>query len=283
MPFSIEQVASLLGRSPPKTLYHYTTQDGLLGIVRAGELWATNVQYMNDTREFFLALELAAERVKAHRWAPEHSVNRLSADIIQRLEQIKIAPVCAVSFCVNPDLLSQWRGYAGSTGGICLGFSSEALVNSAASISGALLATCIYRTKEQEKLIDEIIGLALEDVHRLKNHNDETIATAAANFIRVLLSCGALFKDEGFQEEAEWRLIISRDNLTKYEYRTGKSTLTPYLKFRLRGECWSNEIHRAIVGPCPHPGEAVEAVEGLLIKHGILSDVSSSKIPYRNW
>ena len=107
MPFEIEQVSSFLARSPPETLYHYTTQDGLLGIVRSGELWATNVQYMNDRREFFVALETAAERLKGHRFGPGISVNRLSANLIKRLENIKDAPVCAVSFCVNPDLLSQ--------------------------------------------------------------------------------------------------------------------------------------------------------------------------------
>jgi hypothetical protein len=58
MPFGIEQVTSLLGRSPSTTLYHYTTQGGLLGVVQTGELWATNVQYMNDRREFFLSLEI---------------------------------------------------------------------------------------------------------------------------------------------------------------------------------------------------------------------------------
>jgi hypothetical protein len=74
MPFEIEQVRSFFTRSPPETLYHYTTQDGVLGIVRSGELWATNVQYMNDRREFFLALETAAERLKKLRFVASLSL-----------------------------------------------------------------------------------------------------------------------------------------------------------------------------------------------------------------
>jgi Protein of unknown function (DUF2971) len=284
MPFEIEQVRSVLARSAPETLYHYTTQDGLLGIVRSGELWATNVQYMNDRREFFLALEIAAERLKGRaRFDPDPSVNRLSANLIKRLENIEDAPVCAVSFCVNPDLLSQWRGYAGSSGGICLGFRSEALAMTAASMSG-MLAACIYGKAEQEKIIDEMIGLAIEDVRQLQNHNDVRITAVATNFLQQLIRCGALFKDEGFHEEAEWRLVSGvRENLAEYEYKVGNSMLMPYLKFGLRIEHWANEIQSATVGPCPHPDDVVRAVRGLFAKHGISGNVSSSNVPYRNW
>jgi hypothetical protein len=36
----------------PKLLYHYTTLDGLLGILDKKELWATGISYLNDTSEF---------------------------------------------------------------------------------------------------------------------------------------------------------------------------------------------------------------------------------------
>jgi hypothetical protein len=118
----------------------------------------------------------------------------------------------------------------------------------------------------------------------LKNHNDDTITALAIDFLRLLLRCGALFKDEGFHEEAEWRLISGvRENLAEYEYKVGKSTLTPYLRFGLRGERWAGEIQSATIGPCPHPDDAVRAVRGLFTKHGISGSVSSSNIPYRNW
>jgi hypothetical protein len=283
MTFGIEQVRGLQARSPPKTLYHYTTQEGLLGIVRTGELWATNVQYMNDIGEFFLAVEIAVERLRMHRFAPGLSINRLSAILVQQLERVKEAPICAVSFCVDPDLLSQWRGYAGSPGSICLGFRSEALGSSAASISGAL-AACVYGREEQVKIIDEMIGLAVEDVRQLKNHNEDRITALATNFIEQLFSCGALFKDKGFHEEAEWRLISGvQADLGKYGYRVGKSTLVPYLKFGLRGARWDGEIQSATVGPCPHPDDALRAVRGLFAKHGIMGDVSLSNVPYRYW
>jgi hypothetical protein len=49
----------------PQSLYHYTDQGGLLGIIENKELWATKVQYMNDATEFGRAVDLAKVRMGA--------------------------------------------------------------------------------------------------------------------------------------------------------------------------------------------------------------------------
>jgi hypothetical protein len=36
---------------PRGRLYHYTTADGLLGIIQTGQVWATNILYLNDASE----------------------------------------------------------------------------------------------------------------------------------------------------------------------------------------------------------------------------------------
>lgn len=35
----------------PELLYHYTTQEGLLGILKDRCIWATHIRYLNDTSE----------------------------------------------------------------------------------------------------------------------------------------------------------------------------------------------------------------------------------------
>src|SRR4051794_36310956 len=52
-------VEHLLARQYDGILYHYTTQKGLLGIVESAEIWATDVQYLNDASEFNLACKCA--------------------------------------------------------------------------------------------------------------------------------------------------------------------------------------------------------------------------------
>jgi hypothetical protein len=103
----------LLDQNPPDQLYHYTGQKGLLNILESGELWATKVQYMNDTTEFRLAVELADSRLKERiKIIPDEGGRKLVKYIIDGLSGIAHVNICSVSFCEEPDLLSQWRGYS---------------------------------------------------------------------------------------------------------------------------------------------------------------------------
>lgn len=61
--------------SPLTALYHYTTSNGLLGILDSDTLWASKIHYLNDSTEFELALSLATqvlrEKLKAKSSDPE--------------------------------------------------------------------------------------------------------------------------------------------------------------------------------------------------------------------
>ena len=50
-----------LSRKPPTLLYHYTSQRGLLGILKNNEIWATKIQYLNDGSEFVYFIDLLKE------------------------------------------------------------------------------------------------------------------------------------------------------------------------------------------------------------------------------
>ena len=54
-------LGEVLSCRPHGPLYHYTTQVGLLGIVRNREIWATHTQYLNDSREFSYAVQMVRE------------------------------------------------------------------------------------------------------------------------------------------------------------------------------------------------------------------------------
>ena len=56
-------VKEILSRQPPKILYHYTDQEGLLGIIGKKEIWASHTQYLNDQREFRHAIELVQDEL----------------------------------------------------------------------------------------------------------------------------------------------------------------------------------------------------------------------------
>jgi hypothetical protein len=54
----------VLSRKPEKPLYHYTTQTGLLGIIKDRQILATHTQYLNDRREFLHAVDLVRGEIQ---------------------------------------------------------------------------------------------------------------------------------------------------------------------------------------------------------------------------
>lgn len=49
--------------SPDAVLYHYTSQQGLIGILQKREIWTTKIQMLNDAAEMTYASDLLTERL----------------------------------------------------------------------------------------------------------------------------------------------------------------------------------------------------------------------------
>jgi hypothetical protein len=46
------------------TLYHYADNAGLLGIFTSGELWFSDVRFLNDTQEIHCSLKIGDHTIK---------------------------------------------------------------------------------------------------------------------------------------------------------------------------------------------------------------------------
>ena len=87
-------------QTPPSILYHYTSQVGLIGILRQREIWASKIHYLNDSKEFSLALDLARDALKtrARRESSQRENDRLEVllDEIDSIAHVNIG-VCSFS------------------------------------------------------------------------------------------------------------------------------------------------------------------------------------------
>lgn len=110
----------------PELLHHYTTAGGMIGIVQTGELWATNVLYLNDKTELTNAAEFFKRELDEHPLGLDDSVDFLRLLIHTQFGQSDVEHF-VVSLCEGPDLLEQGRAYGGSGSGYALGFRSSAL------------------------------------------------------------------------------------------------------------------------------------------------------------
>jgi hypothetical protein len=291
--------AEHLHQSPPDFLYHYTTQQGLLGIVDSGTLWATNIGYLNDATEFGLALGLIRDRLLNEVRESEMEASHFaSADpprarhANERKAQAQTlfthtnsthSPICVICFCERGDLLSQWRGYAGDGYGYSLAFSPSKLE----IIRGNwfLLGKCIYDLELQKEIVNESLEYILagkpRPIHAEQN-NGQTLPKELTAFSDIwpVFTYGAFFKHPSFQEEQEWRLVST----TPYPplFRKGKSMIIPYTPLRIN--CVPNDgIDHVFVGPCPHMQLSVRSVSDMLILKGFYVGVHPSSIPFRDW
>lgn len=282
----------LTNRPLPDRLYHYTTQAGLLGIVTSKELWATKIQYLNDSQEFLYAIELARSllQYRLSKAQDQRDIVRLNT-LIDETKTIEKVNVCVFSLSGIGDMLSQWRAYSTPHSGFSIVFSPQHLRELAAK-NGFVLAPCVYDPTEQEDLINEIIDTILaQDFNVVPSRPDpnreRTIIAlpVGGDFAQRLAELASLVKNPAFKEEAEWRLVSRQLDLSNpnFSFRTGQSMLTPYFRLPMLDPDLRDLVLEVVSGPSPHPDLSAGAASSALSKYGFSPRVTYSQVPYRNW
>lgn len=118
-------------------LYYYTTTDTMSKILQNGNIWATNLDYMNDSREYLNGIseirQLVTESPMTHEWFKEKGKEKeydechLTEIFSEQngKEKQDMSSRYTISFCRQKDLLSQWTTYAKESG-VCLEMVFEA-------------------------------------------------------------------------------------------------------------------------------------------------------------
>lgn len=116
-------------------MYYYTSTDTMQKIMQNGNMWATNLAYMNDAREFKNGLveirDILQDKRGIKRWGRTHSVYKERIEQFEKIdlselfrddkieELVNVSSKYTLSFCKKKDLLSQWIAYARESG-VCM-------------------------------------------------------------------------------------------------------------------------------------------------------------------
>ena len=213
---SIDPCNPDLPKSHPE-LFHYTTFDGLRGILEARALWATHYSHLNDSTEINFVqtavTSLVAERLlpvikraQRNKLTIRRNVQKLGGlqsaarilakevlSVIHRAVFTQVArPIIAdpyiSSFCSHSNdesyersqgLLSQWRGYGGA-GGYCIVFDTSRLID--------LLSTESESHFWSYMNLDAVVYS--NDVKKLEMYTDQ-IATGCEDCADTILNGGS--------------------------------------------------------------------------------------------
>jgi len=191
-PLSASLDVALRGPRPPGFLYHYTSLQGLLGILSSRTLWASSIFYLNDTTEYLGALAIA--EILQDRKAKEQPRDRFYKFLCGKkgfsLVWTLGGPPFVASFSEKPDVLSQWRAYTHGSAGVSVGFQTKNLL-ARARTQEFRLVKCIYDRQVQQRIVEKL----LEREHSDWLRGDSPLHTAILRFSVGLADVATAFKD----------------------------------------------------------------------------------------
>jgi hypothetical protein len=285
-------------------IYHYTSLAGLVSIIENQSLYCTNLNFLNDKKEYRFGVEqivTVVEKLKNEDFNQE-----VLEKFEKNIDSIFSNERFVTCFSKNGDLLSQWRAYANQGKGISIGYEKNKLSQ---SLYQSVKATHIeYDEKYQLQVIEELIRVSISFFDERKDFIDWEdygyewmVTTAIIGFLQEIISS---YKSAGFDEEKEYRLEYSIKNGQFYNeeesihFRTTETAIVPFIILETENKrydrTWDKDcprplsiidklpIKEIIIGPSLDLELVKLGVDQLLKKHSYDGvEIKGSNIPYR--
>jgi hypothetical protein len=200
---------------PSECLWHYTNLSTFEKIIKGGTFHLNRLDRMNDSQEGQWLSSHLERTLSPANYSPTEGTPLDPWRIIKRP-----ADAFAISFSQNPDLLSQWVGYANGGRGIAIGFDPKLLREVCNPITDWKdLADCytphtIFCGVEYSSS-SEMDTLTKEIAERIRRAADDQHIPGARRYNPLGKSIGAvvghlnpIFKNKAFEQENEWRIVL---------------------------------------------------------------------------
>lgn len=284
----MQHIMTIVNRTPPEELFHYSDFNGLIGIIKNKQIWMGDIFFLNDEKEYQLGLELLKKQLEIQKRKHTSSPFGIFLNSLDSIElYLRERPPLSFSLTEESDLLSQWRGYTKNGIGVSIGFRSVSLKNK------FQILPCLYSPEEQDAYVKHLFELALSKFnsttemgkHDKRDCQDPTripywdaINEAGNDLVSWLNVACSIIKDPSFKEEKEWRIVnFDRSNL---DFIAKESYLKPIKKVDIEPRDIVTSIK---IGPNPNKVFCKNSICALLNSCSLDSlPVALSEIPYRN-
>jgi len=282
----------------PPTIYHYTNDIGLRGILETGKLWLTDMFNLNDPSELSHSLSHIVDTLnsKAATGLPESKIFSQAFEAYLRQGGYqKVAHYFLCSFSAVGDDLGQWRAYADNGRGYALGFDAGELVTAFNKPSGKRIPNnaTLSMTYNDSKSIEIHKQIVDQMFHLISIPHDRGLESAVVrayeNHLYALLAMessrvGLVFKHEAYNNEKEYRFVemhgtdvLSAD----VKFRSRPYSIVKYREFDWRSAA-PGALKKIVIGPGNHDDRAFKfATDCLGAFHGTGVQLFRSRIPYR--
>lgn len=237
-------------------LYYYTTVETMRFILQNGNIYATNLKYMNDSEEYSNGLVEMRKILNEQFPQTRNIINE--SELAKRIEGHP--EIYSISFSTQRDLLSQWSMYAGESGvSLKIDFDCSLKYLFYSDKAGKvrdysrekIRPRRVYYITEnamEKKAYDSVKNEIIGEI--FKQYNKVTLGDMEGeNAINVWQDMTPYIKRYEFFSEGEYRLAYSTwdfPNAVRIDYRNDRHVLKPYLDVECEGGWPVTEI---IVGP----------------------------------
>jgi hypothetical protein len=290
-----------------KDLYHYTSVEGLLGILSDRVIRCSHVFYLNDIEENLNGWEFFFKTIDSHKSNHKQfekfraalreyfdhykklDYNELSNQVFSNMHEKRMYSFI-FSLSLIEDDLNQWRSYAEEPFGFSIRFNfdenfwrRQPLFRDGENCS-ILLRQCVYDPEQKKEKLIKLL------YHHFQNYLAKKESWEDALF-NDLLTLSLFFKNEKFKAEKECRLVITTSlepcivgdkEVSLLKMRKGKSYLIPFIELLSKRE----QISRITIGPTPfkeHSLSAMQMLQNSLPSEFSHIEIRHSKVPYRSW
>jgi hypothetical protein len=141
-------------------------------------------------------------------------------------------------------------------------------------------------TRKDYEQLDSKVRVNAEIDYRLQTAegSDKPQADAAVSwFCTEISELAPLFKNEGFHEEAEWR-IVAKEPQETVQFRANSSYLAPYVELEVLSGAAESALREVIIGPNPNQSRCATSIKMMLASCGLGGiKVLTSPLPFNSW
>ena len=265
--------------NPPEILWHYTTYDAFISIIKDQSLRLSELGYQNDSGEYWFFNEIVQGSLR--------SMQENNDEVIKSANYLRqffyqagfrgFSNVFSFSLTEKADSLSQWRAYANRGEGVALGFSVGDVPD------GVYLGRCYY-SEVGDKEFDDVfrsvvINLSNSFKHNDGNHNLSMAGLVASALIKIIFEASPYVKHKGFAEECEWRVTsYGGEDKAEYDFFAKNYGMVMAKKIKFSAGL---SLKKVMIGPSPFMLRNKFTVSAFLKQKNLNVEVLSSEISYR--
>lgn len=208
-----------MAEEAPKTLYHYCSLDAFYNIMKNRSIWLSDIRKSNDSEELKWIIKMVQthffkynphlliipDQISQEEYERKKSIS-LTIDYILRNDVFK-----CWGFCLSEkrDNLGQWRGYADNGKGVSIGFKMQTfsriptIAQSVKKAKSVAFGKVLYGKVAVDALFSQCPTASAGKL-------SDTFESMERAFGGALLYA-PFCKNDAFEEEKEWRLIISME------------------------------------------------------------------------